>query len=301
MNSKLNLRDRTVRLRARIPGDLPEARALTLSLVKMAGRRAMERDWSLERSALFYSILLHVMIVLAAIIGIPAMYEPPRVESPPVFEVELAKLADRTVQKPKPLPAPPAPEPPKAAEPAPPPKPAQAAPEPPKPEVVEPLPAPKVKPKPEPEKPAFDPKQIAALLDKRMREQTPPTPAPPQPVKEAAPAPAASPETLTEPLSISEMDLIRAQFERCWNPPVGAREAQNLVIRVRVALNPDGSLAQAPELIDQSRMSDGFWRAAAESALRAVHKCQPLQDLPTSKYQRWRLIDLTFDPKEMLG
>ena len=294
----------------RPPGRLDGASAskvepLTQAFNDLSGRFFKEGDLGAERKALLYSVLLHLAVMVMAVVGLPVWIDPNSEVSPPVFEVQLAKLADRTVQKPKPEPAPPAPEPPKPVEqkapPPPPPKPVEQQPEPPRPEVVEPAPSPKPKPKAEPEKPKFDPQQIAALLDKRLRDKPAPTPLEPQKVTAAPVAAAASPEILEAPLSISEIDLIRSQFERCWNPPVGARDAADLVIRVRIALNPDGSLAAAPELIDQSRMSDTFWRAAAESALRAVHKCQPLQDLPSSKYQRWRLIDLTFNPKEMLG
>jgi outer membrane biosynthesis protein TonB len=285
---------------------------LTQAFHDLSGRLFQDGDQGAVRKALVYSLLLHLAILVMAVAGMPNWIDPDREVSPPVFEVQLAKLDDRTVQKPKPTPAPPAPEPPKPVEqkaPPPPPKPVEQKPEPPKPEppkpeVVEPAPSAKPKPTPkaEPEKPKFDPQQIAALLDKRLRDMPAPAPVEPQKVDPASTqAAAASPETLEAPLSISEVDLIRSQFERCWNPPVGAREAENLVIRVRIALNPDGSLAAAPELIDRSRLNDTFWRAAADSALRAVHKCQPLQDLPSSKYQRWRLIDLTFNPKEMLG
>jgi hypothetical protein len=48
-------------------------------------------------------------------------------------------------------------------------------------------------------------------------------------------------------------------------------------------------------------MSDDFYRAAAESALRATKnpKCQPLP-LPLDQYDQWRNMVLNFDPKDML-
>jgi hypothetical protein len=49
-----------------------------------------------------------------------------------------------------------------------------------------------------------------------------------------------------------------------------------------------------------SRPGEEFFRAAAESAYRAVKKCTPLRQLPVTKYERWRDIELTFNPKEML-
>ena len=48
--------------------------------------------------------------------------------------------------------------------------------------------------------------------------------------------------------------------------------------------------------------ADPFFRSAAESALRAVlnRRCQPFK-LPPEKYDIWKLMILSFNPKEMFG
>jgi hypothetical protein len=48
--------------------------------------------------------------------------------------------------------------------------------------------------------------------------------------------------------------------------------------------------------------NDPFFRAVAESALRALRKplCSPLK-LPYSEYDEWKEIILTFNPREALG
>ena len=104
------------------------------------------------------------------------------------------------------------------------------------------------------------------------------------------------------PLSISEIDLVRQQIAACWNLPAGAKEAEDLAIEVWVAMNPDGTVREA-RIRDKGRMeSDPFFRIAAESALRAVlnPRCNPLR-LPRQKYDRWKTMTLTFDPREMFG
>jgi len=56
-------------------------------------------------------------------------------------------------------------------------------------------------------------------------------------------------------------------------------------------------------IVDVDKMRrDPYFRAAAESALRAVQnpRCSPLR-LPPSKYRLWRNMTLEFDPREMLG
>jgi hypothetical protein len=105
----------------------------------------------------------------------------------------------------------------------------------------------------------------------------------------------------TPPLTISQIDYVRQQIARCWNLPAGAKDAENLIIEIKVGMNPDGTVREA-RIHNQARMSDGFFRAAAESALRAVinPRCQPFK-LPSDKYSIWQTMTLTFNPKEMFG
>jgi len=74
---------------------------------------------------------------------------------------------------------------------------------------------------------------------------------------------------------------------KCWNVPAGAKDAQNLVIWLSATYEKDGSLVNVT-VADQSKSryaSDTFFRAAAESALRAVRMCTPLKGLPADKYE----------------
>lgn len=104
-------------------------------------------------------------------------------------------------------------------------------------------------------------------------------------------------------LTASLRDAMRVQIERCWIIPAGARDAADLAIKIRVFLNPDGSLARPPEIVDKKRMfveGQEFYRVAAEGARRAVQKCAPL-DLPVEHYEIWRVSELIFDPGKMVG
>jgi hypothetical protein len=42
------------------------------------------------------------------------------------------------------------------------------------------------------------------------------------------------------------------------------------------------------------------FRAAADSAVRAVYKCNPIKNLPTNKYNSWKEMRLNFDPSMQL-
>ena len=102
------------------------------------------------------------------------------------------------------------------------------------------------------------------------------------------------------PLAISEIDLLRQQIRECWSLPAGAKDAENLSIEIRMAMNPDATVREA-RILDQGRLQrDPFYRAAAESALRAVlnPRCNPLK-LPLEKYNQWRNMILIFDPRDM--
>lgn len=104
------------------------------------------------------------------------------------------------------------------------------------------------------------------------------------------------------PVSMSEIDAVRRQIERCWNLPAGAKDAENMVVSIRVEMNIDGTPRTAL-VTDQGRMRDDpSYRAAAESAVRAVlnPRCHPFT-LPREKFTRWKTMTLVFNPKEMFG
>lgn len=99
-------------------------------------------------------------------------------------------------------------------------------------------------------------------------------------------------------MSANEVDAFRAQISRCWTPPVGGLGGDPIIVKLRIALKEDGSLARPPEVSNQ--MVSPFFRPAADSAVRAVMQCQPYQ-MPADKYGQWRDMLLTFDPRQMYG
>lgn len=116
-------------------------------------------------------------------------------------------------------------------------------------------------------------------------------------VQNAEPTQVAS---LGDRITISEMDALRRQLENCWNVPIGARDADNLVVEVVLTINPNKTVRDA-KLVNKARYNqDPFFRAAADSALRAVlsDSCNPLI-LPDDKYNQWKNITFRFDPSQM--
>ena len=108
----------------------------------------------------------------------------------------------------------------------------------------------------------------------------------------AVPAPADS-----EPMTLTEMDAIHNQVQRCWNPPVGAPNDRSMIVELRVYLGPDGSVLRIQEIGGEEFERDGFHRISVEAATRAVERCSPLK-LPPKKYEDWKTMILVFDPGE---
>ena len=102
-------------------------------------------------------------------------------------------------------------------------------------------------------------------------------------------------------LSLSEEDALKAQIFGCWSIPLGLPYNENLLVRIKLQLKPDGSVIRS-EVLDHARMNkpdQRFYKVLAESALRAIKLCQPLR-VPTKGYERWKELQLNFDAREML-
>jgi outer membrane biosynthesis protein TonB len=100
-------------------------------------------------------------------------------------------------------------------------------------------------------------------------------------------------------LSQDWQSRLQAQLEACWNVPPGVAEAKDLVVQVRLSLNRDGSLSGEPIVVNRGRHA--LFQIAAESAIRAVHSCQPFRLLPASRYEVWQVVDVNFNPEHMFG
>ena len=141
----------------------------------------------------------------------------------------------------------------------------------------------------------FDPNNIAALIDKS---------------KEEAASEVNKTDQVTQDqeknfenraLSLSEEDALKAQIFGCWSIPLGLPYNENLLVRIKLELKPDGSVISS-EILDHARMNrpgQGFYKVLAESALRAIKLCQPLR-VPSTGYERWKQLQLNFDAREML-
>ena len=235
--------------------------------------------------------------------------------------------APAPVPIPKPEPPPPTPAAPPSATPPPPAaaenvqqQPDKTPPPPPPPKPVEAQAPPPPPPKPDPKKAEAktkapqttptdqkpDAKTDTAAFDSLLKNLTKTAPIPqpdakPQRQQVAAAAPPSSQPhaPLGSQLTASELDLVREQIARCWNINAGARDAKDLVVEIRAQVQQDGTVTRA-DIVDQGRMGDPLWRAAAESARRAFFNpnCTPLK-LPPEKYATWQDLVVDFSPKDI--
>ena len=141
----------------------------------------------------------------------------------------------------------------------------------------------------------FDPNNIAALIDKSKEEAAETT------KKNDRVTQDQKKNVENTGLSLSEEDALKAQIFGCWSIPLGLPYNENLLVRIKLQLKKDGTVAKS-EILDHARMNkpgQGFYKVLAESALRAVKLCQPLR-VPTTGYERWKELQLNFDAREML-
>ena len=264
--------------------------------------------------SLIYSITFHSVLVLLTILSLPFMLREP-IDLPPIVSMELIQITDKTsipyapkarkiieekkkkeVERLVSKQAPPAA---KAKE---------------KPDRI-PLPNEmkeekqivKKKQNPEEIKPEIrqasefekkeivDTNQIAALIDKAKEEEAV------EKKKTDKITQSSQKNSFATGLTLSQEDALRAQIFGCWSVPLGLPYDEDLLVRIKLQLKKDGTIMKS-EILDHQRMNrpgQKFYKVLAESALRAVRLCQPLKVPPTG-YDKWKDLQLNFNPTEML-
>lgn len=225
----------------------------------------------------------------------PQPTPPPRAETPPPKPVSPPKADAAPRPEPEPMP-PERPEPP-------PPKPTiqEATVQPPvRPKFLDPPPDRPKEPAPDKPKPShnFDPNTIAKLIGQGKTSTAAPT-------QTGAATPQGLPHHDAPHMSMSMASALDAwlteSYLNCWTPPPTMPEGDTYVAEIRVVFNPDGSLSGRPVLVNPP--TDRAWRAHAESAMRAVKKCDPLkvpaQYMPY--FEQWKIETIHFDPRETQG
>ena len=103
---------------------------------------------------------------------------------------------------------------------------------------------------------------------------------------------------------------LEAQIYGCWSIPLGLPLDEDLVVKIKLELNQDGTILRS-EISDHGKnrlnyeAGQGFYSVLVESVLRAIRLCQPLI-VPTTGYrftigyERSIDLQLNFDAKNKL-
>jgi hypothetical protein len=100
---------------------------------------------------------------------------------------------------------------------------------------------------------------------------------------------------------ISAMDTaqFRRHFKTCSKMPASVSPGDNIRIVLRVPFTIDGTIAAPPALIEASASAKGL--ALMKGAIKALIACQPYAMLPPDKYDQWKVLDLSFTPRDFSG
>jgi outer membrane biosynthesis protein TonB len=88
----------------------------------------------------------------------------------------------------------------------------------------------------------------------------------------------------------------RRHLRTCSKLPASLTSADDVRVKLRVLMTPEGRLAAEPILIEASASMKG--PLLMQSAIRALSACQPYAMLPMDRYGEWKVLDLSFTPRD---
>ena len=100
----------------------------------------------------------------------------------------------------------------------------------------------------------------------------------------------------TDDLSSSLVEPLRRHLKTCSKLPAALSLSDNVAVKLRVQMTPDGRLAAEPTLIEGSASVKGV--ELMRSAAAALSACQPYAELPADRYGEWKVLDLSFTPHD---
>ncbi|MGD2133872.1 MAG: hypothetical protein PVI23_13840 [Maricaulaceae bacterium] len=96
-------------------------------------------------------------------------------------------------------------------------------------------------------------------------------------------------------MTVSQIETLRAHLAQCYRGSQDMPEPETRWASVRAVLNPDGSFAAPPVVVDHS--GGEYGEIVAQRALDAVTECAPYDFLPTERYDGsdgWNTMILNF-------
>jgi len=97
-------------------------------------------------------------------------------------------------------------------------------------------------------------------------------------------------------LAPSLVDTLRRHLKTCSKLPAALSPSDNVAVKLRVQMTPDGRLAAEPALIEGTASMKGV--QLMQGAVAALTACQPYAMLPADRYGEWKVLDLSFTPRD---
>jgi hypothetical protein len=88
----------------------------------------------------------------------------------------------------------------------------------------------------------------------------------------------------------------RGRIKECSKLPPSLSPSDDLMIKLRVLMTRDGRLAAQPMVKEGTASLKAV--DLRDGAIAALAACQPYTMLPPEKYNEWKVIDLTFTPRD---
>jgi hypothetical protein len=107
------------------------------------------------------------------------------------------------------------------------------------------------------------------------------------------------PATENADLEASSIGQFRRHLKSCSILPKSIAPSDDLAIKLRIVLTRDGRLAAEPLLIEAKASAKG--PLLTQAAIGALQSCQPYSMLPADKYDEWKMLDISFTPRDFGG
>ena len=108
-----------------------------------------------------------------------------------------------------------------------------------------------------------------------------------------------APATEAADIASSLVAEFRRHLKTCSKMPASLSGTDDVRVKLRVLMSPDGRLAAEPILIEASASMKG--PLLMQGAIRALSACQPYAMLPVDRYGEWKVLDLSFTPQDFQG
>jgi outer membrane biosynthesis protein TonB len=105
-----------------------------------------------------------------------------------------------------------------------------------------------------------------------------------------------APATESADIASTVVAAFRRHLRTCSKLPASLSGSDDVKVKLRVMMTPDGRLAAEPILIEASASMKG--PLLMQGAIRALQACQPYAMLPADRYGEWKVLDLSFTPQD---